>query len=179
MFVIIMGVSGSGKTTVGAALAEALGWPFYDGDDFHPASNIAKMAAGNPLDDDDRAGWLGSLVDIIRHGESCGENGVMACSALKERYRAILQAAAPDSSQVSFVYLKGEYAPILSRLHNRPGHFMKPELLQSQFDALEEPGDVIAVDSALELGEKIRQIMEQLMDQTRCTAVVTHALDTA
>lgn len=177
MFVIVMGVSGSGKTTVGVALAQAVGCPFYDGDDFHPPDNVAKMAAGSPLDDDDRVGWLASLANVIRSALSRGENGVIACSALKNRYRSVLQAAAPDPRQVRFVYLKGDYAAIFARMQGRYGHYMKSGMLQSQFDALEEPDDVTTVDIALELDEKIRQIMEQLMDPTTRASVGAYALD--
>lgn len=161
MFVIVMGVSGSGKTTVGAALAQALGCPFYDGDDFHPAANVAKMAAGCPLDDDDRAAWLASIGEVIRAGLSRGENGVIACSALKRRYREALRACGP----VKFVYLKGDYETILTRMQSRQGHYMKPAMLTSQFDDLEEPVDAVTVEIALDLDEKIARIMDHRMDE--------------
>jgi gluconokinase len=162
MFVIVMGVSGSGKTTVGAALAQRMDCPFYDGDDYHPAANVAKMAAGVPLDDDDRGGWLAALADVIRTGLRGGESGVIACSALKERYRAQLRAAATDPAQVRFVYLRGSYDTIRARMESRAGHYMKPGMLRSQFDALEEPSDAITVDVTLRLDAQIHQILGQL-----------------
>jgi gluconokinase len=161
MFIIVMGVSGSGKTTVGVALAQALRCPFYDGDSFHGPANVAKMVAGIPLDDDDRAGWLESLAAVVRQGLGRGETGVIACSALKNRYRAALQSAAPDPGQVRLVYLKGDYATIFARLQSRQGHYMTAGMLQSQFDTLEEPGDAITVDVSLDLDEKVRRIVER------------------
>jgi gluconokinase len=118
------------------------------------------MIAGIPLDDDDRAGWLDALAAVIRQGLSRTESGVIACSALKQRYRAALQAAAPAPGQVRFVYLKGDYATIFARMQSRPGHYMKSGMLQSQFDALEEPGDAITVDVSLELDEIVHRIVE-------------------
>lgn len=143
MFVIVMGVSGCGKTTIGKALAEKMGCPFYDGDDFHPAANIEKMSRGIPLDDADRAGWLAALADLIRGSLQKGESGVLACSALKEKYRRQLRV---DEKQVQFVYLKGSYELIKARMLARPGHYMKPGMLDSQFAALEEPSDAITVE---------------------------------
>ena len=163
MFVIIMGVAGSGKTTVGEALARELSCPFYDGDDYHPQANVAKMATGIPLDDDDRADWLAALAGVIRDGLARGESGVIACSALKEKYRAVLHAAAADPTQVRFVYLKGSYEAILAHMRSRQGHYMKPGMLQSQFDVLEEPFNAISIDITLEVEEKVCQIMEQLV----------------
>ena len=145
MFIILMGVSGSGKTTVGQALAQELGWPFFDGDDYHPQANVAKMAAGIPLDDQDRAGWLAALAALLRNGLERNQQGVIACSALKESYRQTLRTAAGEPDQVRFVYLKGDYATILARMQSRAGHFMKAAMLQGQFETLEEPGDAITV----------------------------------
>ena len=142
MFVIVMGVSGCGKSTIGKLLAERLDCPFYDGDDFHPAANIAKMSQGIPLNDEDRAGWLTALADLIRSSLQKGESGVLACSALKQRYRDQLRV---DDKQVKFVYLKGSYELIKARMLARPGHYMKPGMLDSQFAALEEPLDAITV----------------------------------
>src|SRR5262249_1152225 len=143
MIIILMGVSGSGKTTIGARLAQALGWPFYDGDQFHPPANVAKMQQGMPLTDEDRWPWL----DALRaHIETCiqqGVSAVLACSALKRAYRAHLVI---DEARVKLVYLKGDYDLIHSRLAQRRGHFMPPRLLASQFAALEEPEQGVVVD---------------------------------
>ena len=125
MVIILMGVSGSGKTTIGRRLADELGWKFYDGDDYHPRANVEKMARGVPLDDDDRAPWLESLRDLIRSCLARGESAVLACSALKRSYRQHLLI---DES-VKLVYLKGDYELIEDRLEGRRGHFMKPEML--------------------------------------------------
>lgn len=143
MILIIMGVSGSGKSTIGQSLASALGWSFYDGDDFHPAANVEKMANGIALTDADRAGWLAALAQLISQLNDDEKSGLIACSALKQRYREILQQGL---SNVQFVYLKGSYDLILQRLQARKSHFMRPELLQSQFDAMEEPGQALIVD---------------------------------
>lgn len=161
MFVVIMGVSGSGKTTTGRMLAQRLGWPFYDGDDFHPPANLAKMAAGAPLTDEDRTGWLEALSGIIRAKLEAGENGVMACSALKKAYREVLRR--PNRQSVRFVYLKGSYGVILSRMRNRRMHFMKPAMLRSQFDILEEPQASLTLDVDLAPEEIVQKIMEQIM----------------
>jgi gluconokinase len=140
-----MGVSGSGKTTIGRGLAGELGWRFYDADDFHPRSNVEKMARGVPLDDEDRAPWLESLRDLIRLCLGRGESAVLACSALKRSYRAYLLI----DENVKLVYLKGDYELIDERLKNRRGHFMKSKLLNSQFTALEEPERGLTVDISL------------------------------
>ncbi|MEA5078172.1 MAG: gluconokinase [Anaerolineaceae bacterium] len=143
MFLIVMGVSGCGKSTVGKGLAEELGWPFYDGDDFHPAENVAKMSKGIPLNDEDRAGWLAALADLIRSSLAQGKPGVLACSALKQKYRDQLCV---DAEQVKFIYLKGSYELIKARMLARPGHYMKPGMLDSQFATLEEPQGALTVD---------------------------------
>jgi gluconokinase len=145
-FFIIMGVSGSGKTTVGKQLASRLAWDFYDADDFHPPANIAKMAAGIPLNDTDRAPWLAALHDLILSCERDNRPGVLACSALKENYRQTLLVG---NASVQIVYLKGSFELIQSRMTARTGHYMKPGLLQSQFDTLEEPAEALTVDIAL------------------------------
>jgi gluconokinase len=155
-FVIVMGVSGSGKSTVGELLAARMGWRFYDGDHFHPPENVAKMAAGIPLDDADRAGWLAALATLIRDGLQAGESGVIACSALREKYRDILRV---DDTQVQFVYLKGTFEVIWSRMQGRRNHYMKAEMLQSQFAALEEPVGVLACD----ITEPPPQIVAQIV----------------
>ncbi len=160
MFVIVMGVSGSGKTTVGELLAARMGWPFYDGDKFHPAENVAKMAAGTPLDDTDRAGWLAVLAGMIRTGMARGESGVMACSALKEQYRDSLRV---DPQQVQFVYLKGSFDLIWERMQRRQNHYMKAPMLQSQFDTLEEPVDVLTCDITQDPQQIVDTIVEHLL----------------
>lgn len=163
MIVIVMGVSGSGKTTIGKALADRLGYPFYEGDDFHPAANVAKMAAGVPLTDGDRAGWLAALAGVIQDALRRGEGAVIACSALKEKYRAVLRG---DARQVKFVYLKGSYHVILERMHRREAHYMKPSLLQSQFEALEEPEDALSADIRLSPEELVQSVLKLLSGTT-------------
>ncbi|MBL8057327.1 MAG: gluconokinase [Anaerolineales bacterium] len=161
MIVIVMGVSGCGKTTVGARLAERLGWPFYDGDDFHSPANKAKMGRGLPLDDADRAGWLAALADLLRAHLAEGRSVVLACSALKQRYRDQLRVA----PEVRFVYLRGSYGQILARLQARAGHYMKPALLASQFAALEPPDDALTVDIAAQPAEMVEQIVRALSER--------------
>ncbi|HEY4184059.1 MAG TPA: gluconokinase [Polyangia bacterium] len=143
MVVILMGVSGSGKTTIGAKLAEDLGWRFLDADDFHPPENVRRMAAGHPLTEEDRKPWLARLREAITAAVAAGENLTLACSALSHdsRHQLVVDAAA-----VRLVYLKGEMALIRQRLRNRSGHFMKEDMLASQFAALEEPTDALVVD---------------------------------
>ena len=131
---VIMGVSGSGKSTVAGLLAGRLGWDLAEGDDLHPESNVAKMQAGQPLTDEDRWPWLESIADWIRAHTEAGTPGVVTCSALKKRYRDILRGEG-----VVFVFLEGSRDKISDRLASRHGHYMPPSLLESQFDALEAP----------------------------------------
>jgi gluconokinase len=152
-----MGVSGCGKTAIGKALAAKLGWDFYDADNFHPPENITKMASGIPLNDDDRAPWLASLHALISNCLNENRPGVLACSALKERYRRLLLA---DNQGVQIVFLKGDYDLIWSRMIARPGHYMKPEMLKSQFDALDEPTNGLVIDVSLSVDEIVSQILE-------------------
>ncbi|HEY4688526.1 MAG TPA: gluconokinase [Anaerolineae bacterium] len=160
MIIIVMGVSGSGKTTVGRLLAQRLGWPFYDGDDFHPAANIAKMRSGIPLTDEDRANWLTTLADLLRSLIADGRSAVLACSALRRAYRDQLRVA---STAVQFVYLKGSYDLIVERMSSRSTHYMKPNMLASQFAALEEPrGDALTVDITLPPEEIVDQVVRAL-----------------
>ena len=134
---VVMGVSGSGKTTIGALLARRLGWEFADGDDFHPPANVAKMHGGVPLTDDDRWPWLRAIAAWIAATRRAGGHGVVACSALKRRYREILLDGSPA---VRLVHLRGGPELIGGRLAARHGHFMPESLLRSQYEALEEPG---------------------------------------
>ncbi|MFS4491486.1 gluconokinase [Maribacter sp. 2308TA10-17] len=137
----VMGVSGCGKSTIGKLLAQEFDIPFFDGDDYHPEANVKKMAAGNPLNDDDRQGWLERLNTLsIEHKD---RGLVIACSALKKAYREILREHV--TSQVAFIYLSGTFEEISERLLQRKSHFMPAGLLQSQFDALEVPSDAITV----------------------------------
>jgi len=148
MVIVIVGVSGSGKTVVGKSLAARLGWAFEDADDWHSPANIEKMRSGLPLTDDDRRQWILSLRDAIRNWIADKRNVVLACSALREGYRAGLGEGDPNRESLRFVYLKGTYEEIDRRLRSRVGHFMPESLLKSQFAALEEPGpsEALVVD---------------------------------
>ena len=143
--VILMGVAGAGKTTIGLRLGAALGWPFHDADEFHPPANIAKMSAGIPLDDADRAPWLAAIRACALSADANARGAVIACSALKEAHRAFLSA---PPARVRFVHLSGSRALILGRIRAREGHFMKESMLASQFEALEAPRDAIVIDVA-------------------------------
>lgn len=164
--IILMGVSGTGKTTVGQALAQALGAKFIDGDDLHPRQNIVKMAASQPLEDHDRAPWLERIADVIFSLEQKNESGVLVCSALKKRYRDRLREG---SSSLRFLWLTGDYACILERMQQRKGHFMPEALLRSQFAALEAPDesepDILAVDIAPDVLHIVAQSLTLLKDQ--------------
>ncbi|MBE2200776.1 MAG: gluconokinase [Anaerolinea sp.] len=152
-----MGVSGCGKSTVGQALAARLGCPFYDGDDFHPPENVAKMASGVPLDDDDRAPWLARLAALLaEHGER-GETAVLACSALKKAYRDQLRSG----EQVQFIYLAGSFDLIWQRMSVRADHYMQPAMLQSQFATLEPPAPTEAV--VVSVDQDIESIVAQIL----------------
>lgn len=160
--VIIMGVSGSGKSTIGAMLAAHLSWQFEDDDSFHPAANVEKMHKGIPLTDDDRWPWLGAIADWIDQTRRSGGHSVLACSALKRRYRDVLIGDRPD---VRLVYLKGEEALIARRIATRHGHFMPQGLLHSQFEALEEPGpdeNPVTVSIAPAPREIVARVMSSL-----------------
>ena len=159
MIIIVMGVSGSGKTTIGMQLAKTLQWVFVDADDFHPAANVEKMRRGIPLTDQDRKPWLSALRSQIGEWLQHNRQVVLACSALKAWYR---QELLVDPSRIRLVYLKGTYELIAGRLARRKGHFMRPELLASQFDSLEEPDDALIVDIAQRPRGIVRQIRKQL-----------------
>ena len=158
MIIVLMGVTGSGKSTVGKLLAQQLGWKFFDGDDFHSPANIEKMRRGMPLNDDDRRPWLEAIRESIRQMVERSENAVIACSALKHSYRQMLRIA----GEVVFVYLKANIDTVRERLRNRTGHFMNPDLIQSQFDTLEESEQALRVDASLPPGEIVRRIRTQL-----------------
>ena len=146
MVVVLMGVSGSGKTTVGKILARELGWTFVEADDFHPRANVEKMRRGVPLDDDDRRPWLRALRGRVEQLCRDGEDAVLACSALKHAYQDYLEGH--DPACVHYVYLRGSEELIRQRLAGRKGHFMPPGLLSSQFEALEPPAGAVEVDIA-------------------------------
>ena len=137
MILVVMGVSGSGKTTVAKGLAAALGWRFREGDGLHPPANVAKMAAGTPLTDEDRAPWLAAIAQVIDGWRADGVSGIVTCSALKRAYRGVLVG---DRADVRLVHLAGDKALIAARMAARKGHFMPPALLDSQFATLEAPG---------------------------------------
>lgn len=159
-FIIVMGVSGCGKSTVGAQLAAQLDCPFYDADDFHPAENVAKMSNGIPLNDDDRAPWLAGLAELAADHVQRGETAVLACSALKKRYRDQLRVG----KQVRFVYLEGSFDLIWERMQQRQNHYMKAEMLQSQFRALEPPtaAEALIVSIEPDVEEIVAQVMSDL-----------------
>ncbi|WP_419211726.1 gluconokinase [Maribacter sp. X9] len=156
----VMGVSGSGKTTIGKLLAEKLNIPFFDGDDFHPEANVKKMSEGHPLNDDDRQGWLERLNALALENVSTG--AVIVCSALKTKYRRILGNHLEDLHQ--FVYLKGSFDLINDRLALRKNHFMPKGLLQSQFDTLKEPKKAITVSIDQTPNDMVNEIVEKLQN---------------
>jgi carbohydrate kinase (thermoresistant glucokinase family) len=162
VIVIILGVSGTGKTTVGKLLARELGWRFIEADDFHPAANIEKMHSGHPLTDEDRQPWLERLRQQIEASLVAEENAVLACSALKRAYRDHLRV----SDAVRFIFLRGDFSLVEKQLRSRHGHFMNPALLQSQFDDLQEPQrdeNVLTV----ELGAMPKKIVEEIEAKLR------------
>jgi gluconokinase len=157
---VIMGVSGSGKSTVAGVVAGRLGWDLAEGDDLHSAANVAKMQSGQPLTDDDRWPWLETIADWIRQHTESGTPGVITCSALKKRYRDILRG-----DNVVFVFLQGSKDNISGRLASRHGHYMPPALLESQFEALEEPTEdenYISLCVSATPAEEAQEIIERL-----------------
>lgn len=158
MVIVLVGVTGSGKSSVGKRLAAQLGWTFIEGDDFHPPANIEKLKQGTPLTDADRRPWLEAIKEAICKRLSQGESAVIACSALKESYRDILRI----SSEVKFVYLKASVSLIEARLQKRRHHFMNPALIASQFDTLEEPKKALRIDAGLPLREIVKVIRNGL-----------------
>ncbi|HEY9153695.1 MAG TPA: gluconokinase [Opitutaceae bacterium] len=166
MVIVIMGVAGSGKTTIGQALAAQLKWPFRDADEFHPPANVAKMSAGIPLNDDDRAPWLAAIRSYIDETLAAKKNAIVTCSALKEIYRKILNAShdtnTTSADAVRWVYLKGNATLLAERLSHRRGHFMKTGMLQSQLETLEEPRDAVVCEIRESPETIVRQIREKL-----------------
>jgi gluconokinase len=154
--VIVMGVAGCGKTTVGRALSASLGWDFIDADDLHSPANLAKMTAGVPLDDSDRAPWLAAIRSETEARVARGGRVVVACSALREAYRS---AIAPDPANRRFVYLKGDFDLLRARLEGRKGHYMKESMLRSQFDTLQEPLDALTMGAGLPAHEIASKIL--------------------
>ena len=161
MVIIIFGVSGVGKTTVGELLARELGWHFCEADDFHSSANITKMRRSVPLTDDDRWPWLENLRELIKQRVAANENAVLACSALKRLYRKHLRVTA----EVKLVFLRGDYALVAEQLRQRRGHFMNPGLLRSQFADLEEPQpdeEVLTIELGRTPHELVREITTKL-----------------
>lgn len=152
-----MGVVGAGKTTVGSLLAQKLGWHFADADDFHPAANVEKIRSGIPLDDSDRAPWLAALRDAILGWNAERQNTVLACSALKRKYRDVL-----SMDGIRFVYLKGDFDLIKQRLRTRTAHFASDSILKSQFEDLEKPDDAITVEIDKRPAAIVAEIIAQL-----------------
>ena len=159
MILVLMGVSGAGKTTVGKLLAGSLHWPYYDADDLHPASNVEKMTRGEPLTDADRMPWLAGVSELIRSMAGSGRNSVIACSALRAAYRATLTAAAED---VRLVFLDAPREVVVSRIRNRTGHFMPLSQVPNQFATLEPPDDALWIDARQTPGDIVRRICDVL-----------------
>jgi gluconokinase len=157
--IVLMGVSGSGKTTVGEKLAEELSWDFYDGDEFHPEANIEKMSHGIPLTDADRWPWLDRLNQLILECLAEGRPAVLACSALKQSYRERLLK---NVTRTALVYLRGDFDLIYERMQQRQGHYMEAGMLQGQFDALEEPSSGLTLDIDTEPDKIVAEIIRGL-----------------
>ena len=156
--IVVMGVSGAGKTVIGRALARALGWSFHDADDFHSAQCIAKMHRGEGLTDEDRRPWLASLDALVAGIVASNERAVLACSALKQWYRDALVPTGASRNAIRFVYLDVPLGVLRERLGARTNHFATPDLLPSQFAALEVPHDALTVDGTCSIEETVRTI---------------------
>lgn len=154
-----MGVSGVGKTAVGTAVARRLGWEFFDGDDFHSEANVAKMSRGVPLTDADRDGWLDALTELIARLLREERPALVACSALKKAYRDRLRRAGPGTV---IVYLRASHHVVADRLGARTGHYFDASLLDSQYDALEEPADAVKVDASQPLDAVVDAVASHL-----------------
>jgi gluconokinase len=161
MIVVVMGVSGSGKSTIGKLLAASLKWEFSDADNFHSLANIEKMSQGIPLNDADRMPWLEKLQSVIAQWLLADKNVVLACSALKLSYRQMLWQ---NAEQMRLVYIKGSFELLLKRLQQRQNHFMTLHLLESQFDTLEEPKNALTVDASQPESVIVQQIIASLDD---------------
>ncbi|MCB0322351.1 MAG: gluconokinase [Bdellovibrionales bacterium] len=160
MVIVLMGVTGCGKTTVGKILAQELNWHFYDADDFHPEENVEKMRKGIPLNDEDRLPWLEALRNLINQAHQEEFNAILACSALKENYREMLSH---ELKPVKFIYLRGPEELIQDRLNARQGHYMNPKLLPSQFAALEEPSPDKAIH--IDIAPSPQQIADSIRSE--------------
>ena len=158
MIIVLMGVTGSGKTTVGKLLAHELDWKYFDADDFHSREHVEKMRRGTALDDNDRQPWLETLRGLILDSLEREVNAVLACSALKEKYRRLLLV----DERVKLIFLKGNFQLIQGRLSERRDHFMDPKLLESQFADLEEPNDSFEIDISSDVSEVVQTIRRRL-----------------
>ena len=154
-----MGVSGTGKSTIGKLLSNRTGWNFIDADDYHPPANLDKMNRGIALTDSDRLPWLEQLQQLIARTLSQNKSAILACSALKSKYRQILCG---NSDEVVFVYLAGDYDCIQARIQQRHGHFMNPNLLRSQFETLEEPEDALVIDVRMTPEQIVEEILQKI-----------------
>ena len=166
--VVVMGVAGSGKTTVGTRLADAMHCAFLEGDSLHSAANVEKMSRGIPLTDADRAPWLGAIHARLLDAFTRGECLVVGCSALKQSYRTLLA----DGIPITWIYLKGSAALIRSRLQHRTEHYMKANMLASQFEALEDPSDALVVDVSQPPAAIVEQILAALRDRDHAEIAV-------
>jgi gluconokinase len=154
---VLMGVSGCGKTSVGQSISEQLVWPFFDGDDFHSPENVCKMSKGIPLNDVDRTNWLETLNELISEKLRADENLILACSALKVKYRQQLRS---DNEGLVFVFLKGDFDLIWGRMETRNDHYMKADMLRSQFDILEPPQNALKI----EINHPVPDIVQEIID---------------
>ena len=159
--IYIMGVSGCGKTTIGKLLSQKIGIPFFDGDDFHSAANVEKMKTGEPLNDEDRSGWLQKINEVAFEQQQL-KGAIIACSALKEKYRILLNSGI---TKPVWIFLQGSYQIILQRLQSRQGHFMPSVLLQSQFDNLEMPANAFSINIADEPATIVELIFDKLNEK--------------
>lgn len=157
--ILLMGVAGTGKSTIGRMLAATLGWPYFEADDFHPPGNKEKMSQGIPLTDEDRIPWLSAIRTKIEACRVSGQNAVFSCSALKVKYRTLLGIGAPG---LTLVHLTGDLGTVLARVGQRQEHYLKPGLVQSQFDALEPPSDALTIDIKLSPDEIVQTILQRV-----------------